>query len=62
MRFFLDQDQSCHWYIIPVENREEWNKWTNLSEDDEASWDAPEYAQPISGHPNNVEFTTYILP
>lgn len=55
-RFFLDLDGSAHWYIVPEARRAEWDAWTSLSEDDEASWDVPDYAKRI-GSPSSVTFT-----
>jgi hypothetical protein len=54
--FFLDRDNSSHWYLVPTPKREEWVRWTNLPEDDERSWDAPEFAKRLDGSPNRVEF------
>lgn len=54
--FFLDQDHSCHWYIVPEKNRKEWNEWREIDEDDERAWEAPEFASPLSRHPNKVIF------
>lgn len=28
--FFFSQDDSCHWYMIPTERREEWSKARDL--------------------------------
>ncbi len=56
MRFFLDQDNNCHWYIVDASKRKEWSEWLELSEDDENSWNAPSFAQELGGHPNRVEF------
>jgi hypothetical protein len=28
--FFFSQDDSCHWYMIPTERREEWSKAGDL--------------------------------
>lgn len=43
-RFFLACDGSGHEYIVPDERREEWGAWANLPEDDERSWEVPEWA------------------
>lgn len=56
MRYFLSQDQSAHWYIIPAERRAEWEQWCSLPEDDEASWEVPWFAQRIGGSPSLVTF------
>jgi hypothetical protein len=55
-RFFMDQDNDCHWYIIEADKRKEWDAWLNLDSDDEASWNVPDFAQGID-HPRFVEFS-----
>lgn len=51
---FLDQDDSCHWYIIPEKNRAEWDKWRNSPD----AWDdgEPLFAERIDGHPRDIVF------
>lgn len=56
-RYFLGHDQSCHWYLVPAARRAEWEKWSNIPEDDEASWDEPAWAKRIGGDPACVTFT-----
>ena len=56
MRFFLSQDGSCHWYLVPVDKRKEWEAWTAIDEDDERAWTPPDYAEAIGGSPSRVEF------
>ncbi len=56
MKFFLDADNSGHWYVVPVSRRIEWETWSQLDEDDEASWDVPDYARRVNGAINGVEF------
>lgn len=56
-RFFLDRDNSGHWYLVPEERRAEWDAWSNLDEDDEASWNEPTFAKRLNGHPARVTFT-----
>lgn len=55
-RFFLSQDNSCHWYIVPVDKRAEWDAWLEIPDDDERAWDAPEFAQRINCSPAWVTF------
>lgn len=55
-RFFLGRDQSSHWYLVPVVNKLEWEAWTDLPEDDECSWESPEFAKMIDG-PYSLTFT-----
>jgi hypothetical protein len=56
-RFFLDQDSSCHWYLIPEARRREWEEWADLPEDDERSWREPEWARALGGGVQSVTFT-----
>lgn len=57
--FFLSMDNDGHWFIIPVERRDEWNDWIDLDQSDEASWDVPEWADDLNGSPSNVIFHSY---
>lgn len=47
--YMLGQDNSCHWYILPADKKDEWEEWLSIDEDDERSWDVPEFAQFIDG-------------
>jgi hypothetical protein len=47
--YTVASDNSGHEYIIPVEHLDEWNAWAELDEDDERSWDAPEWAERLAG-------------
>ena len=55
-RFFLGQDSSSHWYIVPVSRTEDWLAWRDLDEDDERAWTAPDYARAVGGSPFLVTF------
>lgn len=55
-RFFLAQDNSSHWYVVPCSKSDEWEAWTALDEDDEASWVHPEWASQVGGSPSLVTF------
>ena len=55
-RFFLAQDNSSHWYVIPVSKRDEWSAWLDLDGDDERAWDVPEWALRTYGAPSLVIF------
>lgn len=57
--YFLSQDNDCHWFIIPVENRNEWNAW--LEEEGEDSWVVPSFAIEVGGRPSKVTFKDYIF-
>lgn len=56
-RYFLAQDQSCHWYVVPVSKKDEWTKWSNIDEDDPAIDNAPDYAEMVGGSYQLVTFT-----
>ena len=56
MKFFLDQDNSSHWYIVEASKRAEWEAWLEIPEDDERSWEPPECAERLDLSPNRVEF------
>lgn len=48
-RYFLAGDNSGHEYVVPVGRKEEWFAWLEIPEDDERSWDVPEYAKQVDG-------------
>ena len=48
-RCFIGADTSGHEYFVPVINRDDWDKWSQLPEDDEAGWETPGYATRIDG-------------
>jgi len=58
-RYFLSQDYSSHWYVVPESKREEWEEWNNLNEDDPKSWTAPQWAIKVGGNPCLVTFTDF---
>lgn len=41
MRYFFDQDDSSHWYLIPENLREEWYRLSEI----EDSWELDEWQQ-----------------
>lgn len=57
--YFLSQDNSGHWYVVPFAKRSEWAEWNDLPEDDERAWDAPDWAAPVGGSPSLVVFDEY---
>lgn len=48
-RYFIGGDNSGHEYLVPVSKAKEWGEWTLIPEDDERSWDEPDYAERIDG-------------
>lgn len=61
MKYILTQDNSSHWYVIPFDKRKEWNDWLNIPEDNEDSWEVPDFADMVGGSPSNVVFEKYII-
>ena len=55
-RFFLSQDNSCDWYVIPEENISEWESWLEIDSSDEASWSIPNFARAIDGPSEQLFF------
>jgi hypothetical protein len=60
-RYFLDQDNSSHWYVVPVARQEEWDAWCNLDEDDERAWEVPSWARPVNGSHQRVKFENPVI-
>lgn len=54
-RYLLDQDDSCHWYIVPVDRHEAFSAWTEGEYDDDP--EPPEGVTRIGGWPGLVTFT-----
>lgn len=61
MGFFLTTDQSSHWYVVPANRAEEWLIWCQLPEENEAAWDAPEWAIRVNGAPELVRFKEFTI-
>jgi hypothetical protein len=55
-RYFLGRDNSAHWYLVDASKRAEWEAWCDIPEDDERSWDAPDFAKALGGTPSRVTF------
>lgn len=47
-RVYFVTDESSHNYTIPADKIEEWERFTELDEDDPASWDVPDFASRCS--------------
>lgn len=54
--YFLDRDNSGHWYLVRADRRVEWNAWQNLPDSDEESWDAPWFSTRLAGPPSALQF------
>jgi len=48
-RFKIVGDNSGHEYYIPVDCSSDWDTFMEIPEDDERSWDVPQYAVRIDG-------------
>lgn len=55
-KYFFDQDNDCHWFRIPAENRTEWDEWREIPDGDERGWIVPEFAIALGGGPRREEF------
>lgn len=57
-RWFLDQDNDCHWYLVRWDKRHVWYEWCDLPSEDPDAWEPPEgVAKRIGGAPSLVIFT-----
>lgn len=56
-RYFLDTDEDGHWYVVPVSRKADWEAWQDLPEDDEQTWEPPDFARQVGGAPSLVTFT-----
>lgn len=57
--FYLSQDNDGHWFVVPVEKEADWEQWLELDEDDETSWNTPEWVEMIGGSYTLVKFNSY---
>lgn len=55
-KYFLDNDDDGHWYLIPVSRSEDWQRWV----DNDYNWEDDFCSEAsnwmIGGHPNKIEF------
>lgn len=61
-RFFLDQDDDGHWFIVPESIREEWDAWRELissygNGETNDFPEMPEGVETLGGGPQHVTFT-----
>jgi hypothetical protein len=58
-RYFLDTDDSCHWYLVPLSRKAEWAAWVeeicSAKPEDEIDWEERDYAIRING-PSSIVF------
>ena len=55
-RYFLSQDNDCHWYLVPVRLTPTWVEWLALDSDDERAWTEPAGVLAVNGAPTRVTF------
>jgi hypothetical protein len=48
-RYFISHDNSGHAYLVPLARIAEWREWVELPDDDERSWDEPDFAWRMDG-------------
>lgn len=61
MEHILVQDNNGRWYVIPLENEEDFWEWCDVCEEeclcpDEDDWIEPLFAKKIHGGPCSVTF------
>jgi hypothetical protein len=56
--YILVQDDSCHWYVIPSDREDDWNKFIEKEDD---LGEIPDYAQSVGGSPSLIKFAEYII-
>lgn len=50
-RFCLVRDDVAHWYLIPAANRDEWDTWREVIENNpDVSLECPPWARPVNPH------------
>jgi hypothetical protein len=52
-RYFLSQDESCHWYIVRDDKRSEWEDWNNDPDD---GFPPATIAYSVGGWPGQITF------
>lgn len=57
MKYFLAQDNDCHWYLVEASHRAEWYLWVNQDFDSEdANCEVPDFAKELNRGVEYVEF------
>ena len=59
MEYFLSQDNSCHWVLVPQPIRAWWFKYLEIPDDDERSWVYPEGCIDVGGGPEQIVFSNF---
>jgi hypothetical protein len=53
--FFLSQDGSSHWCIVPEAKRQDWDQWLEQAESEDLEY--PDYIKLVGGDPSQVIFS-----
>ena len=61
MKYTLIQDNDWHWYVIPSNCQNDWSEWCEIPEDEEESWESPEFAREVWWCTSLVEFENFII-
>jgi hypothetical protein len=57
VRYFFDQDNDAHWYLVEEDCRLEWEDWLGLDAEDHRSWSHPACARSLGGGVSQWTFT-----
>lgn len=60
-RYYLSADNDCHWYVVPLARKAEWEAWLDIPEDDERAWEPPDFAIAVGGAPCLVTFSEPVI-
>lgn len=61
-RFFMDCDESGHYFVVPASRRAEWEQWTLIPVEDDRAWVPPDYARSVGCSPTMLSFTDPVIP
>ena len=59
MKYYITTDQDSHYYVVPLEKKDEWEAWCNLDPEQEDAWDPPNFAYAIGGCPTQIVFENW---
>jgi hypothetical protein len=63
MKYFMAQDESCHWYVVRADKYKEWVAWTEpdyaFSDFDPDGY--TEFAYRIGGWPGMIHFENPVI-
>lgn len=59
VRYYLDRDEDGHWFVLPVANQEEWERWLDGVYNAYNHDPLPEWVTEVNGSPTRVTFTDW---